>query len=69
MMKLKKLRSLSEEKTISGRFSIGWTKSFEGIKKQHRKHDCLDCKIELMCDEYVVEQKMNLFELRNGENI
>ena len=32
MMKLNELISLSEEKTFSGRFSIAWTNSIEGVK-------------------------------------
>ena len=32
MMKLKEFISLSEGKTVSVRFSIDWTKTFEGIE-------------------------------------
>ena len=35
-------KSLSEGKTVSGRLSIDWTKTFEGIKIPHRKQDCSD---------------------------
>ena len=40
--KLKK-KSLSEEKAVSGRVLVDWTKTFEGIKVQRRKQDCSDC--------------------------
>ena len=37
--------------TVSGRFSIDWTKTFRGIKLQHRKQDCLDCdNVKTCCD-------------------
>ena len=32
MIKLEEYITLSEGKTVSGRFSIDWTKTFEGIK-------------------------------------
>ena len=34
--------SLSEGKTVSGRFSIAWTKTFERIKVPHKKQYFLD---------------------------
>ena len=37
MIKLDEYISLSEGKTVSGRFSIDWTKTFERIKIPHRK--------------------------------
>ena len=37
MLKLNELISLSEGKAIYGRISIDWTKTFEAIKKLHRK--------------------------------
>ena len=43
MITVNQFISLSEGKTVSGRFSIDWTKTFEGIKIPHRKQDCLDC--------------------------
>ena len=42
MIKLEENISLTEGKTVSGRFSIDWTKTFEGIKIPHRKQDCSD---------------------------
>ena len=41
-IKLPKIISLSEGKTVPGRFSIDWTKIFEGIIKPHRKQNCSD---------------------------
>ena len=35
--------SLSEGKTVLGRFSTDWTKIFEIIKIEHWRQDCLDC--------------------------
>ena len=35
--------SLSEGNTVSGRFSIDWTKTIAGIKMPQRKQDCLEC--------------------------
>ena len=43
MIQLNEYISLSEGKTVSVRFSIDWTKTFEGIKIPHRKQNCLDC--------------------------
>ena len=43
MIKLDEFISLSEGKTVSGRFSNDWTKTFEGIKIPQRKQNCLDC--------------------------
>ena len=43
MIKLEEYITLSEGKTVSGRFSIDWTKKFEGIKIPHRRQVCLDC--------------------------
>ena len=42
-IKLNEYISLSEGKTVSGRFSIDWTKTFEGIQIPHRKQNCVDC--------------------------
>ena len=58
---MNELISQSERKTISGRFTIDWTKSFEGIKIPHRKQDCLDCKNELMYGEDSVKRNRNCF--------
>ena len=43
LIKLNEYISLSEGKTVSGRFSIDWTKTFERIKIPHRKQECADC--------------------------
>ena len=43
MIKLKEYIFLSEVKTVFATFSIDCTKSFEGIKIPHRKHNCSDC--------------------------
>ena len=43
MLKLDEYISVSGGKTLSGRFSVDVTKTFEGIKFPHRKQDCLDC--------------------------
>ena len=42
MVKVDEYISLSEGKTVSGIFSIDWTKTFEGTKIPHRKQDCSD---------------------------
>ena len=61
MIKLEEYISLSEGKTVSGRFSIDWTKTFEGIKIPHRKQDCSDCDNKKFCSECLLERKMNGF--------
>ena len=61
MIKLEEYISLSEGKTVSGRFSIDWTKTFEGIKIPHRKQDCSDCDNEKICSDCVIKPKMNCF--------
>ena len=50
MMKLDEFESLSERKTVSGRFSIDWTEAFEGMKKLHRKKGGLN----VITEKYVV---------------
>ena len=61
MIKLNEFISLSEGKSVSGRFSIDWTKTFEGIKIPHRKQDCLDCDNGKICSDCVIKPKMNCF--------
>ena len=61
MMKLDESISLSEGKTVSGRFSIDWTKTFEGIKIPHRKHKFSDCDNVKICSDFVIKPKMNCF--------
>ena len=61
MIKLDEYISLSEGKTVSGRFSIDWSKTFEGIKKPHRKQNCADCDNRRKCSDCVIKPKMNCF--------
>ena len=61
LIKLEEYISLSEGKTVSGRFSIDWTKTFEGIKIPHRKQDCSDCDNTKFCNDCVIKPKMNCF--------
>ena len=49
MIKLEDLISLSEIKTVSGRFSIDWTSTFEGTKLPYRKQGCIDCDNKKVC--------------------
>ena len=61
MIKLEEYISLSEGKTVSGGFSIDWTKTFEGIKIPHRKQDCSECDNTKICSDCVLKPKMNCF--------
>ena len=61
MIKLHDYISLSEGKTVSGKFSIDWTKTFEGIKIAHRKQNCLDCNNQKLCNDCVIKPKINCF--------
>ena len=61
MIKLDEYISLSEGKTVSGRFSIDWTKTFEGIKIPHRKQNCSECDNTKFCSDCIIEPKMNCF--------
>ena len=61
MIKLNEYRSLSEGKTVSGRFSIDRPKTFEGIKIPHRKQDCSECDNRKICSDCVIKPKMNCF--------
>ena len=61
MIKLNEYISLSEGKTVSGTFSIDWTKTFEGIKIPHRKQNCADCDNSKRCSDCVIKPKMNCF--------
>ena len=61
MIKLNEYISLSEGKTVSGRFSIDWTKTFEGIKIPHRKQDCVECDNRRKCGDCVIKPKMKCF--------
>ena len=56
--------SLSEAKTLSGRFSIDWTKTFEGNKIPHRRQNCLGCANEKNCSKYVIEPILNCFNCK-----
>ena len=61
MIKLEEYTTISEGKTVSSRFSIDWTKTFERIKIPHRKQDCLDCDNTKICGDCIVKPKMNCF--------
>ena len=61
IIKLNESISLSEGKTVSGRFSIDWTKTFEGIKIPHRKHDCSDCDNGKICNDCIINPKTKFF--------
>ena len=61
MINLIEYISLSEGKTVSGRFSIDWTETFERIGIPHRKQDCLECDNGKICSDCVVKPKMNCF--------
>ena len=53
--------SLSEGKTMSSRFSIDSTKTFEGVKISHGKQDCLECDIGKFCNDCIIKHKMICF--------
>ena len=61
MIKLDEYISLSEGKTVSGRFSIDWTTTFEGIRIPHRKQDCSKCDNEKILYACFIKPKMNCF--------
>ena len=61
MLKLDEYIWLSEGKSVSGRFSIDWTKTFEGIKIPHRKQDCSECDNTKNCSDCTKKTKMNCF--------
>ena len=59
VIKLDDYTTLSQGKTVSGRFSIDWTKTFEGIKIPHRKQNCSDCDNSKHCSDCLIKPKMN----------
>ena len=61
MIKLDYYITLSQGKTVSGRFSNDWTKTFEGIKIPHRKQNCSDCDNSKHCSDCLIKPKMNCF--------
>ena len=61
MIKFEKVISLSEGKTVYGRFSIDWTKTFDGNGTPQRKEDCLDCDNGKICGDCVLKPKNNCF--------
>ena len=61
LKKLEEYISLSEGKTVSGRFSIDWTKTFEGKKVPHRKQGCSDCDNKKICNDCTKKPKKNCF--------
>ena len=60
--------SLSEGRSVSGIYSIDWTKLIDGIKLPHRKQDCLGCKNELVCSKCAKKRKMNCFNCETERN-
>ena len=64
MIKLNEFISLSEGKTISRRFSIDWTKTFERTKIPHMKPVCLDCVNGKNCGYCVKEPQMDCFNCK-----
>ena len=61
MIKRDEYTSLSEGKTVSGRFSIDWTKTFEGTKIPHRKQNCPECDNTKLCSDCIIKSKLNCF--------
>ena len=61
MIKLEEYISLAEGKSVSGRFSIDWTRTFEAIKIPHRKQDCSECDNRKICSDCVIKPKKNCF--------
>ena len=61
MLKFDEYISLSGGKTVSGRFSIDWTKTFEGIKIPHRKQECSECDNTKIFSDCTIKTKMNCF--------
>ena len=64
MNKMNEVISSSERKTVSDRYSIDWTESFEGINIPHRKQECLDCDIGKICSDSVIKPKLNCFNCK-----
>ena len=62
MIELDEYISLSEGKTVSGRFSFDSTKTFEGIKIPHSKQDCSDCDSGKICSDCDMKAEMNCFK-------
>ena len=61
IMKFHDYITLAERKTLSGRFCIDWTKTFEGTKTPQREQDCLRCDNGEICSDCVRKPKMNCF--------
>ena len=61
MIKLNEFVSLSEGKTNSGKFSMDWTKTFEGRKIPHKKQECLSCDNGKICSDCLIKPEMNCF--------
>ena len=61
MIKLDEYISFSEGTTVSGRFSIDWTKTFERIKIPHRNQNYADCDNEKKCSGCIIKPKKNCF--------
>ena len=60
-IKPKEIKSLLEGETVSGMFSIDWTKTFEENEIPHRKKNCLDCDTENFCNDCFIKPKMTCF--------
>ena len=61
MIELNEYISVSEGKVIFGRFSIDWTKTFEGMKIPHEKQDCLDSDFGKICSDCDIKAKTNCY--------
>ena len=61
MIKLNDFVSLSEGKTISGKFSIDWTKTFEEIQTPHRKQNCFHLFNGEFCVDCIIKPEKNCF--------
>ena len=59
MIKLIEFVSLSEGKTVSGKFLTDWTKRFERIKTPQRTQDCLECDNGKTFSDCVLKPKTN----------
>ena len=55
---------LSEGKTLSGRFSIDWSETFEGIEIPYRKQGFLDCDNGRICSDCEIKPNKNCFNCK-----
>ena len=68
MIKVNEFLSLSERKTISGRFPFDWTKSIKRIKIPHQKQDCLDSNNGKLCKDCNIKTEMICFNWEMTRN-